>query len=67
VLEGLSNQMEIEVAKKAKKKIVRRECTKADVKELRAQRESEDAIGQNYEADQKNGRFVASEGVEAWD
>ena len=55
------------MAKKAKKKIVRRECTKADVKELRAQRESEDAIGQNYEADQKNGRFVASEGVEAWD
>jgi hypothetical protein len=37
VLEGLSNQMEIEVAKKAKKKIVRREYTKADVKELRAQ------------------------------
>ena len=28
--------MEIEVAKKAKKKIVRREYTKADVKELRA-------------------------------
>ena len=28
-------QMEIEVAKKAKKKIVRREYTKADVKELR--------------------------------
>jgi hypothetical protein len=37
VLEGPSNQMEIEVAKKAKKKIVRREYTKADVKELRAQ------------------------------
>jgi hypothetical protein len=31
-----SNQREIEVAKKAKKKIVRREYTKADVKELRA-------------------------------
>ncbi len=28
--------MEIEVAKKAKKKIARREYTKADVKELRA-------------------------------
>jgi hypothetical protein len=28
--------MEIEVAKKARKKIVRREYTKADVKELRA-------------------------------
>lgn len=28
--------MEIEVAKKAKKKIIRREYTKADVKELRA-------------------------------
>jgi hypothetical protein len=36
VLEGPSNQMEIEVAQNAKKKIVRREYTKADVKELRA-------------------------------
>jgi hypothetical protein len=36
VLEGHSNQMEIEVPKNAKKKIVRREYTKADVKELRA-------------------------------
>jgi hypothetical protein len=36
VLEGLSNQMEIKVAKKTKKKIVRREYTKADVKDLRA-------------------------------
>ena len=36
VIEGPSNRMEIEVAKKAKKKIVRREYTKADVKELRA-------------------------------
>jgi hypothetical protein len=36
VIEGPSNQMEIEVAKKSKKKIVRREYTKADVKELRA-------------------------------
>jgi len=36
VLEGPSIQTEIEVAKKAKKKIVRREYTKADVKELRA-------------------------------
>jgi hypothetical protein len=32
--------MEIEVAKKAKKKIVRREYTKADVKELRAHSKS---------------------------
>jgi len=29
------NEMEIEMAKKAKRKIVRREYTKADVKELR--------------------------------
>jgi hypothetical protein len=36
VIEGSSNRMEIEMAKKAKKKIVRREYTKADVKELRA-------------------------------
>jgi hypothetical protein len=36
VVEGPSNQMENEVAKKSKKKIVRREYTKADVKELRA-------------------------------
>ena len=36
VVEGRSNQMEIDVAKKSKKKIVRREYTKADVKELRA-------------------------------
>ena len=36
VIEGPSNRMEIEVAKKARKKIVRREYTKADVKELRA-------------------------------
>ena len=35
MLEGPSNQMEIEMAKKAKRKIVRREYTKADVKELR--------------------------------
>lgn len=36
MIEGPSNQMEIEVAKKVKKKSVRREYTKADVKELRA-------------------------------
>jgi hypothetical protein len=36
VIEGPSNQTEIEVAKKSKKKIIRREYTKADVKELRA-------------------------------
>jgi hypothetical protein len=36
VIEGPSNQREIELAKKSKKKIVRREYTKADVKELRA-------------------------------
>jgi predicted methyltransferase len=36
VLKGLSNQTEFEVAKKSKKKIIRREYTKADVKELRA-------------------------------
>ena len=36
MVEGPSNQMENEVAKKSKKKIVRREYTKADVKELRA-------------------------------
>jgi len=35
VVEG-PYQWEIEVAKKAQKKIVRREYTKADVKELRA-------------------------------
>jgi hypothetical protein len=35
VLEGSNDQMEIEVAKKTKT-IVRREYTKADVKELRA-------------------------------
>jgi hypothetical protein len=36
VIEGPSNQIEVEVAKKSKKKIVRCEYTKADVKELRA-------------------------------
>jgi hypothetical protein len=36
VVESPSSQTEIEVAKKPKKKIVRREYTKADVKELRA-------------------------------
>jgi hypothetical protein len=36
VLEAAANRMEIEVAKKTKKKIVRREYTKADVKQLRA-------------------------------
>ena len=36
MLEGLSKLMGIEMAKKAKKQIVRREYTKADVKELRA-------------------------------
>ena len=35
MLEGRNDQMEIEVAKKTKKTIVRREYTKADVKELR--------------------------------
>ena len=58
-------QWEIEVAKKAQKKIVRREYTKADVKELRGPFESEDANNQNHEADQKNGRFVASESAQA--
>jgi hypothetical protein len=37
--------MEIEVAKKAKKKIVRREYTKADVKELRAHSKSKTPLG----------------------
>jgi hypothetical protein len=36
VLEATSNQREIEMAKKTTKKIIRREYTKADVKELRA-------------------------------
>jgi hypothetical protein len=36
VVEASSNQREIEMAKKSRKKIVRREYTKADVKELRA-------------------------------
>jgi hypothetical protein len=36
VVEATSNQREIEMAKKTKKKIIRREYTKADVKELRA-------------------------------
>ena len=36
VVEASSNQREIEMAKKSRKKIVRREFTKADVKELRA-------------------------------
>jgi hypothetical protein len=40
VLEGTSNRMEIEVAKKAKKKIVRCEYTKADVKGITSQFES---------------------------
>ncbi len=44
VLEGPSIQTEIEVAKKAKKKIVRREYTKADVKELRAHSKAMTAI-----------------------
>ena len=58
-------QWEIEVAKKAKKKIVRREYTKADVKGTTGPFESEDANNQNHEADQKNGRFVASESAQA--
>jgi hypothetical protein len=36
MVEGHSNQMENDVAKKTKNKIVRREYTKADVKDLRA-------------------------------
>jgi hypothetical protein len=36
VVEATSNQREIEMAKKTKKKIIRREYTKADVRELRA-------------------------------
>jgi hypothetical protein len=44
VVEGPSNQMENEVAKKSKKKIVRREYTKADVKELRAHSKAETPI-----------------------
>jgi hypothetical protein len=38
--------MEIEVAKKAKKKIVRREYTKADVKELRAHSKAKTPLAQ---------------------
>jgi len=45
VVERASNQMEIEVAKKSKKKIVRREYTKADVKELRAHSKAKTPIG----------------------
>ena len=40
---------------KAKKKIVRREYAKADVKELRSL-ESQNAIGQNSETDEKSGK-----------
>ena len=36
MLEGAFRNQELHVAKKAKKKIVRREYSKADVKELRA-------------------------------
>ena len=66
VLEGPSIQTEIEVAKKAKKKIVRREYTKADVKELRAHSKAKTPIGQNHEADEKNGRLIAAKGDQAW-
>ena len=44
VVEGPSNRMENEVAKKSKKKIVRREYTKADVKELRAHSKAKTTI-----------------------
>ena len=54
------------MAKKSKKNIVRREYTKADVKELSSFK-SKNSVSQNREADEKNGRFIASEGVEAWD
>jgi hypothetical protein len=61
--------MEIEVAKKTKAK---EENHSTRIHQGRRQGitgtfESEDAISQNYEADQKNGRFVASEGTQAWD
>jgi hypothetical protein len=36
VLEGLSQPIGVTMAKKTKKKLVRREYTKADIKELRA-------------------------------
>ena len=47
VVEGPSNQMENEVAKKSKKKIVRREYTKADVKELRAHSKAKTPIAKS--------------------
>ena len=62
------------MAKKAKKKIVRREYTKADVKELRVHSKARtpiahsgegDTDSQNSETDQKDGRFIASEGTQA--
>jgi hypothetical protein len=59
--------MEIEVAKKAKKKIVRREYTKADVKELRAHSKAKTPLAKIMKSDQENGRVIAPEGIEAWD
>jgi hypothetical protein len=59
--------MEIEVVKKAKKKIVRREYTKAAREGITSSFESQNANSQDYEADQENGRFIAPESVEARD
>jgi hypothetical protein len=57
--------MEIEIAKKAKKKVVRREYTKGDMNELRAHSKARTPIAKDTEVDQKDGRFIASEGTQA--
>jgi len=51
---------------KAKKIVMRREYTNADVKELRSF-ECEDARRQDCEAHEAHRRFVAAEGDQAWD
>src|SRR3981081_729886 len=55
--------MEIEKAKKAKKKIVRREYTKAEVKEFRAHSKARTPVSKLIEVDEAIGRFIEAEGI----
>jgi hypothetical protein len=57
--------MEIEVAKKTKTKIVRREYTKADVKELRAHSKARTPLAKIMKLTKRTEGSFASEGTQA--
>jgi hypothetical protein len=67
VLEGRNESNGDLSGQEGKKEIVRREIYQGGREEIASPFKSENTDSQDSEADQKDGRFIASEGVEAWD